>query len=589
MSTTTITPSGWTYVSSSAPTADYSGQSSPLTSYLFEFATRSAQNWQSYGANFNCVATILKFSRPNALKYARITSATLHWVTNGYIGYPDVTTYQTASPWSVATYTTTNALSAINWSNFRSGGTLGNWEKGGIIGADQSTPIARDLDITALYNGDLSAQDFMLVLCAGYDPTTQQRTWIDTSSCYLTVVYEAGTQPAPTPLYPKDVTLVQTSNTLFSWQFNSQTEAIQTAVQLEYKTTAAGSYTVVNLTQSTYSYTLNQSLPAGSYQWRLKVTNDAGQTSGYSDVAYFNIVGKPASPIINEPANKTLTTITWNTSNQQACEIIFANQQGKELYHETLATQDTVYKPNMFLNGQYMFSVRVMNDSSIWSEWAQRAISITAAGPDAATISASINTAKNAVHISYSFTTGINAVLMRSHNGKEKVLTKLETYMGEYDDTTVTANETYTYWIRTYVDGYTDSTSASIQVNYEGAIFSVDDIMLYLDKSDKQFLPHSEEITRAYALMKFSGREYPMIERGEHTTLESTRRFHVTAAQKTVLDELTKKESVFYRDNKGNAYPSAVQNVHYEEFMNDGYLATINLVRLYEEEVVVNV
>ena len=589
MSTTTITPSGWTYVSSYAPTADYSGQSSPLTSYLFEYAARSDANWRNYGANFNVVATVLKFTRPNALKYARITSATLHWVTNGYIGYPDVTTYKTASPWSVATYTSSNELSNINWSNFRTGGVLGEFEKGGIVGVDENTPIARDLDVTHLYNGDLSAQSFMLVLCAGYDPESYQRAWIDTSNCYLTVEYEAGTQPAPTPLYPKDVTLIQTSNTLFSWQFNSQTEAVQTSAQLEYKLTSASNYTVLNLTQSGYSYTLNQSLPAGSYQWRIKVTNDAGQTSGYSDVAYFNIISKPASPIINAPANKTLTTISWNTSNQQACEIILADQNGKELYHETLATQDTIFKPNMFLKGQYLFSVRVMNDSSIWSDWGQRAFTISAAGPAAATLALAAAAETPAVHLTLTIPQNVEAVLVRSHEGQEKVLAKLEPFDTQYIDRTVAADQTYDYVIRTYVNGYTDSNAVQASVHFDGAILNTGDTSLLLDRSDEKFLPYSKEISRAFELMNFSGREYPMIERGEHTSVEFSRRFHVTYAQEKVLDRLSKEESVYYRDDKNHAYPAGLKRVRYDSYMDDGYLVTIDLVRLNEEEVLLNV
>ncbi|MBP5411148.1 MAG: hypothetical protein J6Y26_04450, partial [Lachnospiraceae bacterium] len=350
-----------------------------------------------------------------------------------------------------------------------------------------------------------------------------------------------------------------------------------------------GSYTVVNLTQPDYSYTLNTRLPAGSYQWRVKVTNDASEVSNYSDVAYFNIVGRPASPIINEPANKALTEISWNTTNQQSCEIILADQSGRELYHETLATQENFYKPNLFLKGAYLFSVRVMNDSMLWSDWAQRAFTISAAGPTAATIDQISAAGVPSVHFTYTIPEGANGALMRSCEGAEKILASLEPLATEYTDETVAAGVTYTYWIRTFVNGYTDSRKLEIKVGFDGAIFTTEDTVLHLKVSDEQFLQHSEDISREFAILKLSGREYPLIERGEFTSVEFSRKFYVTAAEKKILDKLCKEESVYYRDNKENAFPAGIKQVHYDSHMADGYLATISLVRLHEEEVVVNV
>ena len=321
----------------------------------------------------------------------------------------------------------------------------------------------------------------------------------------------------------------------------------------------------------------------------MKVTNDAGTTSSYSDVAYFNVVGKPASPIINEPENKTLTTITWNTTNQQSCEIILKDQAGEELYHETLAMNETVYRPNFFLNGSYLFSVRVMNDSMMWSDWAQRAFTISASGPDAATISLVSAPDDPAVNISFEIPEGTNAVLMRSLGTLEKVVAELDGLDTTYRDDTVAANVQYQYWIRTYVDGYTDSTKITASVSFEGSILNGSEASLNLNTSDEKFLPHSEDISKDYALLSLSGREYPLIERSEFTKVEFTRRFHVSADQKKVLDALSKEDTLFYRDTKENAFSVALKRVHYDEFMDDGYIATLEFARLNDEEVMLNV
>ena len=595
MPTMTIYPSSHTFVSNMAKTADYTGATTPRTCYWFANATSSESKWQTAGSNnLYCEATILRFQRPNALKYSRILSTTLHWVLDGYM-YVNSREDVNISRFSVATYTTSNALSAVAWNNFRTGGVLGDWISGGTTSTPYiNTPYSRDLSITSLYNGDLSASEFTLVIAAGSPYTNvgtqyENKSYIDTSSCYLTVTYEEGTQPAPTPLYPKDITLIESESTLFSWQFNSDTEAVQTAAELQYKNVNDENYTTVSLTQSGYSYLLNQTLPVGSYQWRVKVTNDAGTSSTYSDVAYFNVIGKPASPIINEPENKTLTRISWNTTNQQSCEIILTDQTGKELYHETLATNETFYDPDFFLSGQYMFSVRVMNASMMWSDWTQRAFTISAAGPTAATASLANVAGDPAVTISYTLPEGISAVLMRSQGGVEKVIAHLSQLDTKYRDDTVAANVAYSYWIRTYDEGYTDTAHINTSISFEGAILNGTDASLNLKTSDEKFLPHSEDISRDYALLSLSGREYPMIERGEFTKVEFSRRFQVSGTQKKVLDALSKEESLFYRDTKENAFRAALKRVHYDEYMDNGYIATLEMIRLNDEEVLLNV
>lgn len=594
MATMTISPSSWTYVTSDAKSADYSGVSNPHVNFYIKAAVErmSDNTWQSAPGGFE--GTLLRFNRPQALKYSRITNASLHWVVNGKYGTGEGTPQnKVASQYCIATYKTASTLNAISWSNLRTAGICGDFISGGNT-TPIVTPAVRDIAITSLYNGDLSASEFTLLIGAGEGNSDigtnyERSAYLDISNCYLVVTYEAATQPKPTPLYPKDQSLIEPSSLLFSWQFNSETEAVQTAAELQYKNVEDDNYTTISLTQATPSYMLQQALPVGSYQWRVKVTNDAGTTSSYSDVAYFNVIGRPASPIINEPENKTLTEITWNTVDQQSCEIILADANNVELYHETLAKSEAVYKPNFFLNGTYMFSVRVTNSSSLWSDWAQRAFTISAAGPSAATLALVTVAGDPAVNLSYTLPTNTSAVLMRSLNDEEKVLAHLDVYSTSYRDDTVAGNQNYKYWIRTYEDGYTDTAKITTSVSFEGSILNGSKASLNLKRSEEKFLPHSESISRELELMKFSGREFPMSERSEFTTVEISKRFFVTPSEKITLDSLCKEAHVFYRDTKGNAFPAAIKSAEYNAYMSDGYLGSFTMVRLNEEEVLLNV
>ena len=169
------------------------------------------------------------------------------------------------------------------------------------------------------------------------------------------------------------------------------------------------------------------------------------------------------------------------------------------------------------------------------------------------------------------------------------MIAHLDSFSTTYRDDTIAANVNYSYYIRTYVDGYTDSTAVQTSISFEGGILTGASGSLNLKTSDEKFLQHSEDISRDYALLSLSGREFPMIERGEFTKVEFSRRFHVTDAQKPILDALSKEESLFYRDTKRNAFRAALKRVHYDEFMDIGYIATLEFVRLNDEEVVVNV
>lgn len=588
MATATLSLSSHTYVSSKAQSADNTGVTNPRTSRAFYLATKdNYANWNSAASSaVYSDGALLRFTRTSTLKYSKITSATLHLVLDGTISGAS----QIYNRWYIAKYETEAALSAISWSSFRTAGILGEWTTGGN-NAVVSSPYSYDINVTSLFNGDLSATDFTLCIAAGDIITnpTNLETHIVSASTYLSVTYETPSQPAPTPLFPKDQTIIEADSTMFSWQFNSETSATQSAIVLEYKEANDADYTVISSTQTALSYTLNTRLPAGSYQWRMKATNDAGTQSGYSDIAYFNIVGRPAVPIINTPANKALTEITWNTNGQQSFEIILADQTGRELVHETLATAEAVYKPNTFLKGQYLVSVRVMNDSMMWSDWAEKGFTISAAGPAAAAIKITSEAGIPAVRIGYTLPADVNAVLMRAHEGETKILAVLDASLTEYIDDTVSAETVYTYFIRTYVNGYTDSTKLDAFAKFDGAIFQMGEEFLNLKVSDEQYLPHSEEISAPYALNELSGRVYYVMERGETINLTIARRFYVGQGQKKLLHRMSLAESIFYRDNKGNAFKAAILRTSYDAHMGDGYLATINIVRLNEEEVAVNV
>ena len=213
-------------------------------------------------------------------------------------------------------------------------------------------------------------------------------------AAYIDITYEDVTQEPPTPSYPANTYVMENTDILFAWAWNSSTAAVQAAVQLEYKLASAGSWTVLSLTQTAHTYKLAGGLPQGAYVWRIKGTNDASETSTYSNTAEFTVIGKPSVPIINTPANKALTEITWQANDQNSSDITLTDSTGKILIEETVGSPTASYKPNMFLKGTYTVGIRYRNSSGMSSDWSYKAFSITASGPTKPTMTLYVDGSK---------------------------------------------------------------------------------------------------------------------------------------------------------------------------------------------------
>lgn len=592
MASTTLSCSGATYLNPLSPAADYSSATKLPSANKFA-SDSSRQSYTSKG--YMVPAAVLRFTRTNAIKYKKINQVVLNlelepW-NNG-------SSYVQTFYYLVQPYKCSAALSTINYNSYQTAGIVGEWSETASLKHSNGSNVEISIDITSLFSNNLAGDTFNIIVAASASPfyETNQGAPVpgscDILKSYatLSVDYEAVDQLPPTPIYPKDMTLVESETTFFAWQYNSATEATQTHVDIQYKKTTASGYTTISLDQTEHSYTLATRLTAGSYQWRARVVNDVNETSAYSEVAYFDVIGKPAAPIIGDPENKTLTAISWSSSEQYAYELKLMDANGNEMVHETQAAATSVFRPNFFMNGNYVFAIRIKNAADLWSDWAQRAFSITAAGPEAAVLSAVVDGATQ-FELQFSIPSGVEAAIIRTdESGAEKVLVAgLTEGDASYIDNTIESDKAYTYKVRTYVDGYTDTTGVTATAHYIGFIVGNENGELNLELSEDKFMPHSEAMTRDASIMLYSGRLYPLVETGEHVSVEIGKRAFVTGEQKNILDDICRSVKVFYRDGKGNSYPAAVTKLNYQEYQDEGYIVTLTLVRTEEAEVIFNV
>lgn len=589
MGSTTITMSAGTWFAEGSST----GHSS-------DSLLRCGRRYNS--ANAVNTYAVLQFAIPSALKYKRITFAQIKYYSYWYLNGSSQTQYSGDVGMELAPFISDgSALSTLTGANYNSKGELGSW-----ITVEAYSPFTpniypcwRTADVSGVINGNIDTNGNFTVFMAGYpggplayDISTSSTCIASTGSVYtaeIYIVYEDVVQLAPSPAYPVGANVKENEEILFSWAWNSSTAAAQASVQLEYKLKTAQNYTVVSLTQTGHTYKLTTGLAQGAYEWRIKGTNDAGDVSDYSEVVEFNVVGKPAVPVINAIPNKTLTEITWNAVGQLSADISLTDSNGNVLEEKAIASTESVYKPNFFLKGTYTVGVRVRNSTGMTSDWAYRTFSITAAGP----AKPAIRLLRNDVQAKISLvpTVGIKYAVIRreDHVGAtEKILGLMED--GEFIDKTFALGTIFRYVVRAYESGgYTDSDPERVFCKKDVVILETTDDEIILDRSENTFLPYAEDSQRDYSVFKAVGRKYPVVEHGDGENWSFRSNLFVTEDQKERIKAMAMKNKIYYRDYSSRAFPVAIETLSFSRYMGEGYIADIQFLRISEEEVIINV
>ena len=535
---------------------------------------------------------VAQFIIPSSLRYKRFVSATLIFYTTARSG--SETSYGDGC--RLSAYKTGDTLNELIWNNM---GTLG--ERGDIIEAEPISAYSSDtfprwryIDITGIFAKNIVDGTYYTIMINAWPGVHGAYAGIGNASLTdyetkLSVTYEDVPQLPPSPSYPVGTYVTENTDLLFAWNWEATTGATQAAVQLEYKLKTAESWTAVSLTQTTHTYLLTGGLAQGVYQWRIKGTNDAGEVSDYSSIAEFSVVGQPAAPVIDNVPNKALTTITWTTADQNAFDIQIIDSNNKAVVNDSVASAVASYKPNVFLSGSYTAKVRVRNSTGLVSDWGTKSFTINAAGPTAPTIQLYQNDTHVRIVTTTASSTNYAVVRTNELTGEEEILGK--TTGGEFTDSTFSFGIPYKYIVRAWANGgYTDSTPERICYGKTAVVLETDDDELIIDKSEETYLPYAEDDTGETAVYNCIGRELPVVEHGAFESIAFKTRLFITNDEKPRLAAMKKKNRIYYRDYSGRAFPVAIQPpISFERWMDNGYMADIQFIRIADTEVVINV
>ena len=560
--------------------------SEPQASATIEYKLASASTWTTATSSGTSTTWTLSAGLPAGSYQWRVKAADGNGNTSAYSAVKSFTVAEQAAPtptYPVDTGLPAYAPIAFAWTfNKPSSASAATQASATLQYRERGSNIWIEEEIT----GTSTTWTLSAGLSVGqYEWHVKIENNFGNESSYSNIKYfQIVAQSAPTPTSPGDnITLFEGHDITFTWLYNSLTPATQASATIKYRVRGGSTWTTYTSASSNPYCTISD-IPQGQYEWCLNITNNYGETSADSSTLEFNIIGRPQKPIILEPANCCLTTISWNAEGQEAAEFILMDGDDNILIHETVATAVTSYKPQMFLKGSYKAMARIKNNSDLWSDYGELEFTIDAAAPDAGVLVAIPYDTE--IHLEGTYTSENAAIVRIDEDGTENVLSMTASAV----DKKVASGLEYAYVLRCWNSGgYVDTPTKVFTFNFPGSIFTTDTEELHLDRSEQKFIAHDEDVERQYAAMRYVGREYAVIERGEYTEQTLAKQFHVTKAQRRILDRLAKEKALFYRDSRGNAFKAAILGVSYNGYMDDAYIASIKLTRTAADEVIINV
>lgn len=383
-----------------------------------------------------------------------------------------------------------------------------------------------ELDITNLILGNFGKNNFTLGITTDKPTFTIIQTSRNTNAPEIVIDYRDATPFAPTIIYP-DGEIVENVGTMrFQWRHNASGGSPQSKFELGWKMQSDADWTTVTQSTANQYYDIDASkFKNGIVEWRVKTFNSKGLSSEYSTAQFF-VVGKPGNPSIASIKNDAITEIAWTANkSEEASARLEISQGGIVLISsgEIAAGITDTWKPNIMLpNGSYVVTLEISNIYGIWSEKIAKTFNIGASAP--ARPSIELYSYGDYVLLTY---TGADTefFIYRSEEGGE-FIPIARVREKEYRDYSVMSGKRYSYFVRAYSGGYTDSEKRDISISYRGYIISdipgEDRVTAYL--SEEEYINHETEHEFDVALTQYIGREYPVREasgfKGKAVSLE---------------------------------------------------------------------
>lgn len=213
-------------------------------------------------------------------------------------------------------------------------------------------------------------------------------------------------------IYPNNVSVDGASSVLFEWQHVVSTGTAQTRADVQTGTTPdqLTDFATIQGAANTYSAPAN-SFTAGDLYWRVRTYNADGVAGEWSETAHIIVISASPAPLLMLERISPRPIVRWETVGQVSYEVeVVGVEQAQQFGAESRYEVKTI-----LAEGLYTIRVRVQNQYSLWSPWAEAALSIV--NSPGGTISLSATASKiGEVQLSWS-TTGAFTAYQILRNG----------------------------------------------------------------------------------------------------------------------------------------------------------------------------
>lgn len=394
----------------------------------------------------------------------------------------------------------------------------------------------------------------------------------DEESPVATATFTAGETPPnpPTPTEPSGVYKDNQSVIRFAWEYNSSTGDNQSAFTLAWSADNGVTWTEINQSTSNQYYDMpGGTLMGGNILWKVKTANEFDEYGDYCEPLSFYSIGAPQPPYIESISQGTARpVISWSSDDQQVYQLkILRRDEVKYDTGQVASMSEKSHKIKAFLeDGDYSVRIRVKNEYDMWSEWGELHFAVQTVKPD--TIDLSVYSMRYGVRLTF---VGIAnyALIYRKASGEVdcKCIAKVLPGLTQYDDYTVAAGKTYSYFLRhvSEAETFADSSTVSLatKLHHTQIALADDPANIYVLKYNLNAPPDKKESrNRQSQQIYFEGRKYPVIEYSGFSNHDITCTFFLTEKEiESLYNMFGEGDIVLYRDNRGRKMYGSLSNI----------------------------
>ena len=368
----------------------------------------------------------------------------------------------------------------------------------------------------------------------------------------VTSTYNGGENGATSTLYfttndgsptvdiiaPKAATIDGSIINRFEWVYTISTGTAQTRYTLQYSEDNGSTWEEFADEESadTYYDAPAYSITSGGKLWRVRGCNTDGDASDWSAPAAIVVRAAPLPPEISTVTATTRPTITWQSAEQQAYQVLASSGYDSGPVYGTAKLHRI---PDFLPPGEYTLSVRVQNAFGLWSGWATAGITVINT-PGA--LALSTNRANNGVSLTCAGDGFAQYLYYR--NGVLIADTSTPSF------TDFESNGKNTYQVRgVNGDNYTLSPIVVEIATPVAAVISAADSVDWVPLNYRRggYATHDYSETQEVSYQHYSGGSLPVVEVGEAVTAVHDFAFSVDADTALKLRAMRAKR-VVYKD-----------------------------------------